>query len=136
MAGIDVTDRPLTFGRATQSLTGVEVVLTDRINEISGSIVDDHAKPAPKSHVIVFSSDRDRWYPASRFLRHASAGADGTVVLAGLPSGSFYAVAVAQLPADGDDAWQDPVYLESLILRATSIALGDGQKQILNLKVP
>ena len=34
--GIDVTDRPLAFGTTDQSLADVEVVLTDRINELSG----------------------------------------------------------------------------------------------------
>lgn len=134
--GIDVTDRPLAFGHASQSLTDVEVVLTDRINEVGGTVVDDHARPAIGAHVVVFAVDRDRWYPASRFLRHTAATAEGTIALFGLPPGSYYAAAVAQLPADGDDAWQDPAYLESLIARAAAFSLGEGQKQIVNLKLP
>ncbi len=134
--GIDATDRPIAFGLSGQSLTDVEIVLTDRINELSGTIADDHAKPAPGAHLIVFPLDRDRWYPSSRFLRHAAAGADGAVALAGLPPGSYYAAAVAKLPADGDDAWQDPAFLESLATRATTLALGEGQKRILTLKLP
>ena len=39
--GIDVTDRPLVFGRPDQSMTDVEVVLTDRINQLTGTITDD-----------------------------------------------------------------------------------------------
>jgi hypothetical protein len=133
--GTDVTDRPLPFGRADQSLTDVEIVLTDRVNTISGTIADDHARPVAGAHLIVFAIDRDRWYPASRFLRKTTAGADGAVAIAGLPAGSYYAAAVATIPADGDDAWQDPAYLESLIGRAMTIAFGEGQKQILNLKL-
>ena len=57
-------------------------------------------------------------------------------VFAGLPAGSYYAAAVAALPADGDDAWQDPAYLESLVARATAFALGEGQSQALTLKLP
>ncbi|HMB78947.1 MAG TPA: hypothetical protein VKI43_02725, partial [Vicinamibacterales bacterium] len=72
----------------------------------------------------------------SRFLRRATAAADGTIALAGLPPGSYYAAALAQLPADGVDAWQEPAFLESLIPHATSLSLGDGQKQVLNLKLP
>ena len=40
-----------------------------------------------------------------------------------------------QLPADGDDAWQDPAYLESLVPRASAFTLGEGQKQALDLKL-
>lgn len=133
--GIDVADRVLAFGTKDQSLTDVEVVLTDRINEVSGTIVDDHAKPAPGSHLIVFAPDRDRWYPSSRYLRQATAGADGAITLPGLPPGTYYAAAVARLPADGDDAWQDPAFLESLIPHVSTFTLGDGQKQVLNLKL-
>jgi hypothetical protein len=50
--------------------------------------------------------------------------------LIGLPAGSYYAAAVAQLPDDGDDAWQDPAYLESLIGRATTFGLGEGQSSL------
>ncbi len=71
--GIDATDRPLAFGKADQSLADVEVVLTDRINTVSGTIVDDHGRAAPAAKVVVFSPDRDRWYPTSRYLRAASA---------------------------------------------------------------
>jgi hypothetical protein len=83
----------------------------------------------------VFSPDRDRWYPASRYLRVTTAGADGAIAFAGLPAGSYYAAAVATLPADGEDAWQEPAYLESLVGRAVAFALGEGQAQVLNLKV-
>jgi protocatechuate 3,4-dioxygenase beta subunit len=134
--GIDVTDRPLAFGRDDQSLTDVEIVLSDRVNEISGAVVDDRGRPAPGSHAVVFATDRDRWYPASRFIRQTAAGADGAIALAGLPAGSYYAAAVARLPADGDDAWQDPAFLESLVPRARDFAIGEGQKQVLNLKLP
>jgi hypothetical protein len=134
--GIDVTDRVMAFGTKDQSLAEVELVLTDRINEVAGTIVDDHARPAPGSHVILFSPDRDRWYPSSRFLRQAAAGGDGAIALSGLPPGAYYAAAVAHLPADGDDAWQEPAYLESLVGRAATFTLGEGQKQVLNLKLP
>jgi len=134
--GIEATDRPLAFGTSNQSLTDVEVVMTDRINTVSGAIVDDRARPAAGARAIVFPMDRDRWYPASRFLRVAAAGADGAIALAGLPAGSYYAAAVATLPADGDDAWQEPAYLESLVGRAATFTLGEGQKQMLNLKLP
>jgi hypothetical protein len=133
--GIDVTDRPLPFGSPAQSLTDVEVVLTDRVSELKGSIVDDRARPAPGASLIMFSTDRDRWYSASRFLRKTRAGPDGMFMISGLPFGSYYAAAVAQLPAEGEDAWQDAAFLESLMPRASAVTLGDGQQPFLNLRL-
>jgi len=132
--GINVADRPLPFGRADQSLSDVEVVLTDRVNELAGRITDEEMKPVPGSFVLVFATDRDRWYPASRFLRNALAGSDGTFSLTGLPFGSYYAVAVHSVPSDGDEAWQDPQFLTSLIPRASAVTLGDAQRP-LNLRL-
>jgi protocatechuate 3,4-dioxygenase beta subunit len=133
--GIDVIDRLLPFGRADQSLSDVEVVLTDRVNEVTGRITDEAMKPVPGSFVLVFATDRDRWYPASRFLRAALAGSDGTFSLTGLPFGSYYAVAVRSVPSDGDEAWQDPQFLTSLIPRASAVTLGAAQKVPLNLRL-
>jgi hypothetical protein len=73
--GIDVTDRPLDFGRRDQSLADVEIVLTDRINDVSGTIVDDHARAAAGSHLIVFPIDRDRTRGRSRRIWSRSSAA-------------------------------------------------------------
>jgi hypothetical protein len=105
---IDITERAITFGRKEQSLTDVEVVLTDRVTGLSGRIVDEDGRPVVGAHVIVFSDDHGRWYPGSRFLREGTTAQDGLYRLTGLPSGSYYAAAVARLPVEGEEAWQDP----------------------------
>lgn len=135
---LDATDRPLVFGRKDQSLTDVEVVLTDRVSEVGGTIADESAKPVAGAHIVAFSMDRDRWYPASRYVRTAAAGSDGAYTLSGLPLGSYYAAAVARLPSEGpgdDDAWQDPAFLESLRSRASTVTLGEAQKISLSLRL-
>ena len=135
MNGIDATDRPLAFGRPSQSQTDVEVVLTDRINTITGTVADNSGQLAPGSSVVIFSTDSGRWYPGSRFLRIATPGAGGVFTVAGLPSGSYYAAAVDKAPNDGDDAWQDPEYLRTLVTRALSVTLGNGQTVPLALRL-
>jgi protocatechuate 3,4-dioxygenase beta subunit len=131
--GAEVTDRPIAFGAANQSLNGVEIVLTDRLSEIAGTVTDDQGRPAAHASLVAFSSDRDTWYGASRFLRRSSADADGAFALAGLPFGSYYIVALTRMPP-GDD-WQDPAFLESLIPRASTATIREGQKQTMTLRV-
>ena len=132
---LDATDRPLPFGRSDQSLTDVEVVLTDRMTELSGTIADDRATPAAGARLIVFPTNRDRWYPGSRFLRTTAAGTDGAFTLTGLPMGTYYAGAVAQLPQEGSEAWQDRAFLESLVPRASTVTLSEAQKISLILRL-
>jgi protocatechuate 3,4-dioxygenase beta subunit len=133
--GNDVTDRILAFGTTDDSLNDVEVVLTDRLAEVSGTVEDARGRPAAGSHVIVAAMDRRKWYPGSRFLRRALAEQNGTFRVAGLPAGTYYLVGCEGVPAGGDDAWQDPEFLESIVTRGTTLTLQDGEKQSLQLEM-
>jgi hypothetical protein len=68
-------------------------------------------------------------------MRRSATRKDGNFSIAGLPPGTYYVAAVAQLPAGGDEAWQDPAFLTSLLPRASTATLGDGDTRTLNLRV-
>jgi protocatechuate 3,4-dioxygenase beta subunit len=132
--GRDITDEVLQFGVPNQRMQSVDAVFTDRVNVVTGKVADDHANPVPGARVIVYSTDRRRWYPASRFVQSGVTGPDGTYTLAGLPQGSYFVAASVRTPP-GDDAWRDPTFLDSLSGAATVVTLGDGQRQGANLGV-
>jgi hypothetical protein len=123
--GSNVTDQVLSFGTAEESLRDVEVVLTDRVTELIGSVRDERARPMGAATIVVFSMDSTHWYSRSRYVRRERTGADGNFAVSGLPAGQYYAVPVRNVPADGDEAWQDPAFLESLIPGATIVVIGD-----------
>jgi hypothetical protein len=123
--GIDVTDMPLPFGTAAQSLTDLEVVLTDRVSELSGNVTDRRGRPATDYTVTVFATDRDSWTPASRFLTTARPGPHGIFTVTGLPPGEYFVAAVDRM-VDGE--WQDPDVLESVIPGAMRVTLTEGQR--------
>jgi hypothetical protein len=133
--GFDVTDRPLPFGAKNQSLTDVEVVLTDRISTVSGVVADSDGRPIAAGYVIVVSTDRSRWYPKSRFMRTTAIGSGGAFSLSGLPFGSYYLAALDRLPDDGEDGWQDPDFLEPLLAAASSVTIAEGERQVVNLRL-
>jgi hypothetical protein len=133
--GLDVTDRPLAFGTAAQSVDDVEVVLTDRLTVVTGRVLDRDGRPAAGATVVVFSPFRDRWYAHSRFMRSAAVNTDGTFTLEGLAPGTYYAAAVTSLPSGGSDAWQDPAFLESLSGPSSSVTLGETDRASLTLTV-
>jgi len=135
LRGSDITDRILPFGRSDQSLNGVDVVLTDRVNKLSGVVTGDRERAAPGAIVMAFSTDRQRWYPASRFVRKAVANAEGAFTFSGMPFGTYYVAAVARLPYDDADGWQDPAFLDSLRGAASTLTLVEGEKQVLNLRL-
>jgi uncharacterized GH25 family protein len=135
VGGIDVTDQALPFGTADESLRDVEVALTDRVSELMGLVRDDRARPMAAATVIVFSTDRSRWYPRSRYIQRDRTEADGSYSIAGLPAGNYYAVPVRDVPADGADAWQEPAFLESLIPAASTVLVGDGARASANFRL-
>jgi hypothetical protein len=132
--GLDVTDTPLPFGRADQSLTDVEVVLSQRVTGVAGR-TSSRGRPAAAS-ILFFAADRDAWYPQSRFFKKVMSAPDGTFSSEGLPPGDYFVAAVDAVPGvrDGDD-WQDPDYLETLMARAQRLALSEGAHVALSLNV-
>ena len=125
--GLDATDRPLSFGRPEESLADVEVILTDRVAEVSGIVAGAEGRPTPDAHVVLFPLDSGLWFPQSRYLRSTATDPDGSFRIEALPPGSYSAVAVSALPADGDDAWQDPAWLALLLRDAVTVPLANGE---------
>jgi protocatechuate 3,4-dioxygenase beta subunit len=128
--GVDVTDVALPFGNRDQSLNDVEVVLTNRLTELTGTAIDSRSQPATAFTVLVFSTDHDRWYAGSRFFRRVASQTAGNFGVRGLPPGDYFVAAVSGLSVlrDGVDAWQDPEFLDSIALRAEHVTLADGAK--------
>jgi hypothetical protein len=129
--GVDVTDVALPFGSRDESLSDVQVVLTNRLTELSGTVANARGENVSDYALLVFSSDRERWYSGSRFLRRSGPQAAGNFTISGLPPGDYFVAAVPNTTSvlkEGVDAWQDPEFLESLTPRAARAALTDGQK--------
>ena len=126
--GLDVTDNPLPFGTRDESLSDVVVLLTNRVTELSGTVSDARGQPAFDYSLLVFPTDRDRWYAGSRFFRRTRPGQAGNFVVRGLPPGDYFVapVAGASVLSEGQDAWQDPEFLDSIALRAGHATLSDG----------
>ncbi len=80
--------------------------------------------------LLVFPVDRDRWYPGSRYFRRAGPASAGNFSVRGLPPSDYYVAPVAgwSVLKDGDDAWQDPEFLESIALRAARATLTEGER--------
>ena len=134
--GRDITDTPLPFGTKDDSLTDVEVVVTNRAREIAGTVTDGRGQPTADYTVIVFATDRGRWYSQSRFMAFASPGPDGAFAVRGLPPADYFVVAVDRMQGtEGFGEWQDPMFLDAIAARATRVTLTEGQKLSVTLRL-
>jgi len=132
--GIDILDQPLAFGGEQRSIS-VDLTMTDRVSILKGAITDDRSRAVGGAPVLVFSRDRRNWYASSRFLRRARTSPEGVFTIEGLPEDIYYVVASPQLPADGDEAWQEPEYLDAISARASTVSVTAGNLTNLSLRV-
>jgi hypothetical protein len=89
--GRDITDRPWDF--QSEDVNGLEVVLTDRVGSVSGSVL--HAgQPMPYAGVMIVGAESESLLYGLRTLRSAQADSSGVFSVTGLLPGRYLAVAV------------------------------------------
>jgi carboxypeptidase family protein len=132
--GVDVTDAPLRFGTAAQSTDTLEVLLTNRVTQISGEVTDPSGRRVSNAAVVAFATDSERWYRGSRFVRYAAL-TGGTFTIQGLPAGEYFLAAVARTRDLDDGGWQDRTILDKLSAGAARVLLGDEQRLAQNLRI-
>ena len=131
LRGVDVTDRALTTDELNGSVE-LEVVITDRVTHLSGTVTDTGGAPALEYTVVVFPEDRDRRPHPTRFVSTARPDQDGLFKIDGLPPGRYYAVAADYVP---QQAWTVPEYLEQLSSWTTSLELREGASETISLRL-
>jgi carboxypeptidase family protein len=130
--GTDVTDGGFEI-RPNEDLTGLEVEMTNLLTEVSGGVTNARSEPVKEYSLIIFARDREMLFPSSRFVRTGRPDQDGRFKISGLPAGSYYAIALDYIdPAD--DA-SDPVFLDRMREKASSLSLTDGEAKTLDLKL-
>jgi protocatechuate 3,4-dioxygenase beta subunit len=127
----DITDSVVEV-KPNAPLTGIEVVLTSKTTEVSGTVKAGN-DPATDYTVVIFSEDPQTWIvPMSRHIASARPNQDGRFQVKNLPAGSYYAIALDYI-AQGD--WNDPDLLDRLKTQATRFSLSEGDMKTLDLKL-
>ena len=131
IAGRDITDTPVTL-RSGETIANVEIVFTDRLTEISGTITNDQGKPAPEYTVLAFTTDPSLWRPQARQIMTARPDQTGQYRIRGLPPGDYYVTTVD--PAEQGE-WFEPAYLDEHRAGAARVTLTEGDVKSQNFKV-
>ncbi len=126
----DYADTPLeiTGGR---EVDGARIVLSNRFPVLSGQITDEKGNPA-EGTVLLFPADASKWLEAAGTARIARPDQSGHFKLESVRPGDYFAAALEYV-----QQWQvnDPEFLEDLRVKATRVALEEGQKAELALKI-
>jgi hypothetical protein len=130
IGGVDVTDSGFDF-QGGQSVA-VEVIVSQRMAAISGTVRDASGKPTADSSVVAFSTDEAKWGPFTRFTAAGVVNPDGAFRIEGLPTGTYTVVAVPPIEA-GDET--DPERLKAWRNVGRTVTLADGQTATVALTV-
>lgn len=128
----DITDTPWNVPAGSSEIRGLTLVLTPRIGRVSGTVIDGEGKPTAAGTVVLFSDDKEHWTVGSRFVRMTRPDASGRFTVAGLPAGTYRAIAQ---PFIESGQWEDPAFLEDMRAEAYRFMLGDGSSQSVTLKL-
>ena len=129
--GQDITDNGVEI-RATEPLSNLEVVLTNKSTEVNGTVKHGH-EPATDYTVVIFSDDPQKWaVPMPRHIASARPNQEGRFQVKNLPAGSYYAVALEYIPT-GD--WFDPEVLERIKSKASRFSVDEGGVETLDLRL-
>jgi hypothetical protein len=126
--GRDITDIPLEF-RGSETAT-VQVVLTNRISQVSGA-VKANGQPVTAASVVVFPEDAAQWAFPSRRVRTVRVDQNGVFRAGSIPPGERYLAVAVDYLEQGE--FQDPVFLERMRSRATAFSLSEGENKNLDL---
>lgn len=130
--GADITDTGMEF-KPGEAVTGVEIALTSKMSQVSGTVTGTGSEPVKDYTVVVFSDDPQRWtLPATRYVVGRRPDLNGKFEVKPLPPGSYYAAAVDYLP---DGEWNDPEVLERLKTNAKKFSVDEGESKTLALKI-
>ncbi len=131
LSGDDITDTPIELASG-DDISGLQIVLTDRLTELSGAVKDSQRRAVTDYVVIVFPSTPRTDISQARFVRSARPDQQGRFQLRGLPPGDYYAAALESLEQGRE--W-DPGTQSMLRNVAQRITLREGQATTADLNL-
>jgi hypothetical protein len=91
--GVDITDTG-TDMNGPDGLQGLTIVLTDRVTDVSGQVVDSSGRPVKEYLVVVQPVEPKNSAALTRYLHTLRPDSDGRYRARGLPPGEYFATAI------------------------------------------
>ena len=132
VGGVDVSDTPMDF-RSTQDYKDAQIILTDKITEVTGKVAESAAGPVLDYTVVIFPDDEAKWIGPSRHIRSARPDQQGTFKIRALPANQRYLAVAVDYLEEGEA--NDPGFLADMKAKASPLSLGAGESKAVDLKL-
>jgi hypothetical protein len=128
--GVDVADVPFDPTRRG-SVTGVTLVVTDKVTQVSGLVTDTRGTPVDATMVLIVPEQLPADISPMRFVRLLQSDAGGKFSIRAMPAGRYAAVAVSTFEPNRQ---YDPAVIDRVRQIGKSFTLRDGETVTLDLK--
>lgn len=129
---VDLADDAVDI-RPGQLVEGVELVVTKKVTELNGLIIDGRNQPVTEAIVVIFPENKERWATFnSRYIRLTRPDLNGKYSVRLTPSENYRAVVVRGLE---DGQHTDSEFLTRALEHATAFDIGEGEAKTLNLRL-
>src|SRR5262249_15851519 len=118
----DIVDTPIELS-SSQKLNNVNILFTNKRNEINGTVTNEQSIPITDFTVLAFPTDPSLWRPLARQILTARPDQNGKFQIRGVPPGDYYLVTVD--PAEQGE-WFEPAFLDQQRAASARIRIGDG----------
>ena len=121
LSGRDLLELPIEVS-GEKDVTGVEITVTDKTTEVTGTLTDASGNPLGNRLVIIAPVDQQQWIPGSRRILTATTGPYGRYTFR-LPAGDYVVGPVDDLENGGQ---YDPQVLTSLSTSGSKVTVTEG----------
>lgn len=129
--GAEMADVPFDPARLG-SVSGVTVVVTDKVTEVSGVVSDGRGTPLEATTVLIVPEQLSASISPTRFVRMLQSDSNGKFSVRAMPAGRYAVVALATF----DQGHQfDPAVIERARQIGKSFTLREGETVTLDLRV-
>lgn len=116
----------------SETLNGVQVIMTNRLTTLTGSVTDSEQRPTRDYVVVIHPEDAEKVKPRSRYVRIARADREGQFKVTGLPPGNYLAAAVDSIE---EGAEQDREFIDRIRASSVRVELTETAPKSITLKL-
>ena len=121
LGGQDILEIPFEVA-GDRNVTGVEIIVTDKESEVSGTLTDGAGNPLGNRQMVIAPTDQQRWIPGSRRILTATTGPYGRYTFR-VPPGDYVVGPVTDLE---NGAQYDPQVLTGLMGTGSHVSVIEG----------
>ncbi len=135
IGGVEATSRGFDFGFDEETFRDALIRISHATGVVSGRVDGESGGRGGGTAVMVFSTDPEKWFATSSYVKRVRPSPDGSFRVDGLPPGEYFVTAVDQDASVDSGSWPDSEALRILGSTARRVMLVEGAPPVDDVRV-